>query len=105
MTDKEFYEFYLSEHTKPLCRLVHCLGVIWFLASVAFAAHTGQLYIVGLGIVGGYFFGWFAHRFIEKNIPTTVQHPLRSVRAGRKMYWDIVRGKLSILPSSETLRN
>jgi hypothetical protein len=93
-TYKEFYPFYLSEHSHPLNRLMHFIGttlvIILLIAAIWYQKPVLLLYIP----LAGYGFAWIGHFFIEKNKPATFKYPLWSFISDFKMYFDILRGKI-----------
>lgn len=75
---KEFYPFYLAEHSDPVCRGLHYVGSLLVLAVLAFSIITAQyVYLWALPVIG-YGFAWIGHFFFEHNRPATFQYPLYS---------------------------
>lgn len=62
-TFKEFWPFYLGEHSHPVNRALHFVGtsfaIGWILAAIA---NFDPLYILA-GLFSGYFFAWIGHFF------------------------------------------
>ncbi len=76
-TYREFWDFYVSEHSNPLNRLLHFVGtslgmvlLVWFLAS-------GQFLFIPLCFVVGYGFAWFGHFVVRK-----INLQLSNIRCG-----------------------
>lgn len=90
---KEFYPYYLSEHSNPVCRALHyigsTLGLIIMLYSIISANYPGIL----AALVVGYGFAWTGHFFIEHNKPATFQYPLWSFMGDWVMLKDFLSGK------------
>lgn len=90
---KEFYPYYLSEHSNPVCRALHyigsTLGLLIMLYSIVSAHYLGIL----AGLVVGYGFAWTGHFFIEHNKPATFQYPLWSFMGDWVMLKDFLSGK------------
>jgi hypothetical protein len=90
---KEFYPYYLSEHSNPVCRALHyigsTLGLFIMLYSIISANYLGIL----AGLVVGYGFAWTGHFFIEHNKPATFQYPLWSFMGDWVMLKDFLSGK------------
>jgi hypothetical protein len=101
---KEFYPFYLSEHSLPWTRRLHFVGTTLGLGLLAnnitvfFAAaddggnNNGMVVVAPLII--GYGFAWVSHFFIEKNRPATFKYPLWSLCGDLKMWSEMIQGRL-----------
>lgn len=95
----EFYVFYLSEHKKPLTKLLHCIGTtLGLICLVAAVLQLNVLYLP-LGIFLGYLFPWISHFFIELNRPATFKYPAWSFKSDFKMYFEIISLKRSLANS------
>lgn len=93
---KEFYPFYLAEHSNRISRLLHCIGTSIVLAlALTGIIERNPYWFIFIPLVG-YGFAWVGHFFFEKNIPATFQYPLWSLRSDFKMYFDVISGKLSL---------
>jgi len=91
---REFYPFYLDEHSNRTSRRLHFIG------------SCGALVLVGLAIAGrnpwwllaalacGYAFAWVGHFVFEKNRPATFRHPFYSFAGDWVMFKDILTGKI-----------
>ncbi len=91
---KEFWPFYVCEHSKPLTRILHFIGTATIIPLIIFAViYNG--YLGFLVPVSGYGFAWFGHFFIEKNRPVTFKHPLWSLVGDFKMFGFMLVGKMS----------
>jgi len=93
---REFYPFYLGEHSDVNCRRMHFAGSTLVLAVIALAVTTGHLAWLWLVPVAGYGFAWVGHFAFEKNRPATFRHPLYSLMGDWVMYWDVLRGKVRL---------
>jgi len=94
-TYAEFWDFYVSEHSKPLTRMLHFAGTALGLALLAYFVATGRWYYFPLFFVVGYAFAWSAHFFVEKNRPATFKYPLWSFISDFKMIWLMLTGRMS----------
>ncbi|RZL08459.1 MAG: DUF962 domain-containing protein [Rubrivivax sp.] len=91
---REFYPFYLSQHSHPVCRRLHVIGSTLVLLILAAALLTQQwLLLLALPVVG-YGFAWVGHFRFEHNKPATFKHPLYSLMGDWVMFWQIVTGTL-----------
>ncbi len=77
-TFKEFYQFYLSEHSHSLNRGLHFIGTtLVLLLLVLFIVTLNYIFLVAIPFAG-YGFAWIGHFFIEKNKPATFKYPFWS---------------------------
>ena len=86
-TFRDFYPFYLSEHTNRTCRRLHFVGNLLVLAIIFLAMATADARWLWLAPVAGYGFAWAGHFFFEKNRPATFKHPLYSLLGDWAMFW------------------
>jgi len=91
---REFYPFYLSEHSNRTSRRLHFLGSCGVLALLALAIAQGRPWLLLAALVCGYGFAWVGHFFFEKNRPATFQHPFYSFAGDWVMFKDILTGKI-----------
>ncbi|MFM7587325.1 MAG: Mpo1-like protein [Bacteroidota bacterium] len=91
---KEFYSYYLSEHSKKGTRIWHYIGTTAFFALLIGGFILGQYKLfVGLPLAG-YGCAWIGHFFVEKNKPATFQYPLWSLASDFVMYFQWLSGRL-----------
>ena len=91
---KEFYPFYLSEHSNDTNRRLHFVGtsgVIVLMGMVLLSQRWGLLWAIP---VLGYGFAWVGHFVFEKNRPATFQHPIYSLISDFVMWRDILIRRL-----------
>ncbi|QNK02349.1 DUF962 domain-containing protein [Dyella telluris] len=93
---REFYPFYLGEHSDRQCRRMHFAGSTLVLGVIVTALATGNAWWLLLAPVAGYGFAWIGHYVFEKNRPATFTHPLYSLMGDWVMYWQILRGKVKL---------
>lgn len=91
---REFYPFYLSEHSNRICRRLHVAGSLLVLALLALAAVLRNPWILLLLPVAGYGFAWVGHFFFQKNRPATFTHPLYSLAGDWVMLAQVLAGKI-----------
>ncbi|WP_373994448.1 Mpo1-like protein [Duganella sp. Root1480D1] len=94
-TFKEFYPFYLQEHSNSTCRRLHFAGSTIVLLLVAMAIVTGELALLWLLPVVGYGFAWVGHFFFEHNRPATFKYPLFSLMGDWVMFRDMLTGRVA----------
>ena len=78
-TFKEFYPFYLNEHSNKICRILHFVGTNLLLIILGYAIFTSQYKLLWLCPIVGYGFAWTGHFVFEKNRPATFKQPLFSL--------------------------
>ena len=89
----EFYPFYLSQHSDPVCRGLHYLGSTLVLLILLFSLLSGQfVWLLALPVVG-YGFAWMGHFGFAHNKPATFQYPVYSLMADWVMLAQFVSGK------------
>ena len=87
----EFYPFYLSEHSNPVCRRLHYAGSLLVLCLLGYVLLSQQwLWLLALPVVG-YGFAWLGHFVFEGNRPATFKHPLYSLMGDWVMLWDAIK--------------
>jgi hypothetical protein len=91
---KDFYPFYLSEHSNRTSRRLHFVGTSLGLAFLLHAISTLNFWWILAGLAVGYGFAWVGHFFFEKNRPATFTHPLYSFAGDWAMWKDILTGKI-----------
>ncbi|MDX1451943.1 MAG: DUF962 domain-containing protein [Oleiphilaceae bacterium] len=93
-TFKEFYPFYLSEHSDRTCRRLHFVGSTLVLVILALTiTYQAWVYLWLLPLVG-YGFAWVGHFFYEKNRPATFKYPFYSLLGDWAMFKDMLTGKI-----------
>lgn len=95
-TFKEFYPFYLSEHSNRVCRLMHFIGTTLVLVLLGYALASENYKLLWFLPVAGYGFAWIGHFVFEKNKPASFKQPLFSFIGDWVMYAQIWTGKIKI---------
>ena len=90
----EFWPYYLSEHSKPITRVLHYLGTLIAIALLITLIAKGRWWLFPLAFLPGYAFAWVGHFFFEKNRPATFTYPLWSFMGDWKMLAMMLTGKL-----------
>lgn len=93
---REFYSFYLSEHSDRACRRLHFIGTVLVIATLVYALSSGRLVLLWLLPVFGYGFAWAGHFFFEHNRPATFQHPFYSLLGDFVMFKDVLIGRVKL---------
>ena len=100
-TYAEFYKFYLTEHQNKTSRTLHFIGTFLVFVVIGIAIYNQWSWKWFLVPVTGYGFAWVGHAFFEKNKPATFKYPLWSLISDFKLFFDILRGKLSFDSSKD----
>jgi hypothetical protein len=93
---REFYPFYLSEHSNRTSRRLHFIGSCGVLALIAASITTRNGWLVLGALFCGYGFAWVGHFFFEKNRPATFKYPFYSFMGDWVMFKDIIVGKIPL---------
>jgi hypothetical protein len=91
---REFWPFYVREHSRYGCRLLHFIGSTGGLICLVLTLITGDLWFILVGLAIGYGFAWIGHAFIQHNRPATFKYPLWSFIADWKMWRLMLTGRM-----------
>lgn len=94
-TLKEFWPFYLSEHSHPVNRALHFIGTTGVFVLLGLSIYLGNYWLLLAMPLCGYGFAWFGHFIIEKNRPATFKYPLKSFVSDFIMYFYIWTGQIN----------
>lgn len=93
---KQFYPFYLSQHSNKICRLLHVIGSLLVIAVLIFAIVSKNYRLLFALPLIGYGFAWVGHFVFEKNRPATFQYPLYSFLGDWVMLWQVLSLKIKL---------
>lgn len=93
---KDFYPFYLSQHSDMVCRRLHVAGSLTVLAALAWVLLSQQwLWLCVVPFIG-YGFAWVGHFVFEKNKPATFTYPVYSFMGDWVMLWQALTGRIRL---------
>jgi len=73
-TYKEFYQFYLTKHIKPLTKAFHFLGILLVFAVIFYVIQSGEERFLWYCPIFGFGFAWFSQTIFEKNLPSIIKY-------------------------------
>lgn len=100
-TFREFYPFYLTQHTHPVCRALHVIGVFVAALVLGIALAYRAWLIALLSPSLGYALGWTGHFVFERNRPASFRQPLYSFIGDLAMTRDVITGKIGLQPDRD----
>lgn len=92
---RDFWPFYLEEHSKPLTRILHYVGSVLAILLIALAITLPSWWLLLPVPIVGYGFAWVAHFGIERNQPATFTYPLWSLMSDFRMLFTWLGGGMS----------
>jgi len=92
-TFRQFYPYYLSEHTNRTCRRLHFIGSCGVLILIVAVILGASPWWLLLAPVIGYGFAWVGHYGFEKNHPATFRHPVYSLMGDWMLFWQMLSGQ------------
>ena len=91
---REFYPYYLGQHSHPVSRRLHVSGTLLALLLAGGALVTGRwLWLLGVPLAG-YLPAWVGHYLFERNSPATFSHPLYSLRGDLLLLTEVLTGRI-----------
>jgi hypothetical protein len=94
-TFKEFYPYYLQEHSNRTCRRLHFIGTTLGLVLVILAVVTQMWWLIAVAFIQGYAWAWVGHFVFEHNKPATFKYPWKSYLGDWKMWGQMLTGKIA----------
>jgi len=89
-----FWLEYVREHSHPLNRKLHVIGISLALACLVAGIFKRRLSLILLAPIVGYGLSWCGHFFVEKNTPKSFSNPLLSLKASALLYWKTLSGEM-----------
>ncbi len=91
---RQYYAYYLTQHTDPVCRTLHFIGSTLVLVTLATAVATRNPWLLPLMPLIGYGFAWVGHFAFERNKPASFGHPFYALACDWVMWWEMATGKV-----------
>lgn len=93
---REFYPYYLGEHSQPACRRLHLAGTVLTLGTIIAALVTRRWTLPLVAPVAGYGLAWIGHYAFERNRPATFRYPLYSLLGDLAMFRDVLLRRIPL---------
>ena len=90
---REFYPYYLEQHTNPGSRRLHVCGTLLAVLIAAAALLSNHLLWLIAAPLAGYVPAWVGHLLFQHNLPATFRHPLYSLRGDFVMLAEVLTGR------------
>ena len=90
---KEFWLFYVREHSNGTCRRLHIAGTALALLAFFLFILTKEIMFLILMPLFGYSFAWIGHFYFQKNKPATFKQPFFSLISDFVMFCYVLTGK------------
>lgn len=103
-TFPEFWPYYLNEHRRRGCRVLHYFGTVSGLTTAGVATAVEPWLFLATPFVA-YGPSWVGHFVVERNRPASFKHPLWSLLADLRMFSLAATGRLSRHLSEAALRS
>ena len=91
---RDFWPYYLREHSRASTRALHYAGTSLVVGLSVAAVAMQSWWLFALVPVAGYGFAWAGHAFAEHNRPATFTYPTWSLLADFKMWWLWLTGRI-----------
>jgi len=91
---REFYPFYLTEHSNRTSRVLHYIGTASFITVLIYCIASTRWNWFIAGPLIAYSFAWIGHFFFEKNKPATFKYPFYSLASDFIMFFHFLTGQL-----------
>jgi len=90
---REFYPYYLQQHTNRVSRRLHIAGTLLAMAAAVGVIASGhRLWLLAVPLAG-YLPAWLGHWVFERNSPATFSHPLYSLRGDFTLLFEVLSGR------------
>lgn len=90
---REFYPYYLEQHSHPVARRLHVSGTLLALLIGVAALLRGRWPWLGAALGAGYLPAWVGHWLFQGNSPATFRHPFYSLRGDFALLAEVLTGR------------
>ncbi len=90
---RDFYPYYLEQHSHPVSRRLHVLGSLLALGWALAALASGHYLWILLAPLAGYGPAWIGHFFYQHNTPATLRHPVYSLVGDWVLVGEVLTGR------------
>ncbi|WP_297984212.1 DUF962 domain-containing protein [uncultured Chryseobacterium sp.] len=90
---KDFYQFYLKEHSKLMTRIFHFVGTALLFVVIGYVIYSGKERFLWYIPIFGWGVSALSHYVFEKNKPATFKYPLWSLLSDFKLFFELLTGK------------
>ncbi len=91
---REFYPYYLEQHSHPVSRRLHVCGTLLALGSAGAALVSAHPAWLLAAPVAGYVPAWIGHFCFQHNVPATFRHPLYSLWGDFVLLGEVLTGRV-----------
>lgn len=89
----DFYQFYLTEHSKLMTRIFHFVGTALLFVVIGYVIYSGKERFLWYLPIFGWGVSALSHYVFEKNKPATFKYPLWSLLSDFKLFFELLTGK------------
>ena len=93
-TLREFYPFYLGQHSNRTSRRLHFVGTTSAISLLVTAVVMQLWWLIAVAFLQGYTLAWIGHFFFEHNKPATFHYPWLSFLSDWCLWWEMLTGKI-----------
>jgi hypothetical protein len=87
---REFYPYYLQQHTNATCRFFHFIGTLGFILLFTSSIIFKSWWLLLIAPMFGYGFAWIGHFLFEKNKPAALSNPIYSLISDFIMFYHTI---------------
>ena len=92
-TFKEFYPYYLNQHSKKLTRIFHFAGTLLVIAVIIYVLQSGKERFLWYLPIFGWGFSAFSQYVFEENKPTSFKYPVFTLISDFRMFFELLTDK------------
>jgi hypothetical protein len=93
---KDYYQYYLTLHSHPICKLLHVLGQIATIFYIVLCIVQGYWWFLLAAPFVVYPFAWSGHYLFEKNKPAAWSNFFWAKLSDWCMLWGIITRRVKL---------